>query len=239
MLYQGKLIVRNDEGVREQHDWGELNKLLCEETTADDEFTFGDMTYRAGGVRGPATGDEAFHTLRGEGLVRVWPEGVPEDEPITLRLRPGVEYYVRYDIPRTVECTGSEPLFGVFFFCHVERPCHAHRFSHPPGVGNNIHRHGPDILGEFLRQDFVEAMYLVEGPGSVSLADPRNMVITDHAIEEGSAVFHPLNSLHRQFNPAESGDRNFWIHAGYYHGRGNVLAGTIDMPEFTFWHRDR
>ena len=53
---------------------------------------------------------------------------------------------------------------------------HAHRFSHPPGVGNYLHRHGPDVMGEFLKQDFVEAMYLVRGPGSVSLTDPKNMV---------------------------------------------------------------
>ena len=59
MFYKGKLIVKNDEGIREQHDWGELNNLLCEETTADDEFTFGDMTYRPGGVRGPATNSTA------------------------------------------------------------------------------------------------------------------------------------------------------------------------------------
>ena len=238
-MYGGKLIVKNDEGIRERHEWGRLNKLLCKETTADDEFTFGEITYSPGGVRGPDTGDEAFHCLSGEGVFRAWPKNVPEDEPITVRIRPGTEFYVRNDIPRTIENTGTEPLFGVSMFCHVDRPCHAHAFSHGPGDGNQIHRHGPDKYSEHLQQDFVEAMYLIKGPGSVSVADQTNMVVTDHVIEEGSAVFHPLGSLHRQFNPAASGEPNFWIHAGYYHGRGNVLAGVFEMPEFTFWHRER
>ena len=76
MHYRGKLILGPEEGIREQHDWGELNRLLCKETTDEDDFTFGDMTYRPGGVRGPATGDEAFHCLRGEGLFRCRPENV-------------------------------------------------------------------------------------------------------------------------------------------------------------------
>ena len=80
---------------------------------------------------------------------------------------------------------------------------------------------------------------MIDGPGWVSLADPNNMVITDHRIEEGSAVFHPLNRLHRQFNPADAEKKSFWIHAGYYHGAGRVPAGAFDMPEFTFWHRER
>ena len=239
MHYKGKLIVKNDEGIREIHPWGTLNKLLCKETTADENFTFGDMTYEPGGVRGPVNGDEAFHCLRGQGVFKAWPQYVPEDEPVTIPLRPGTEYYVRNDVPRTIENTGSEPLFGIFFFCHVDRPCHAHSFSHKPGVGNEVHRHGPDKLGELLKQDFVEAMYPIKGPGAVSLADPLNQVVTDHVIEEGSAVYHPLNSLHRQFNPSHTGETNFWIHAGYYHGTGNVTAGVFGLPEFAFWHRER
>ncbi|AWT60333.1 MAG: hypothetical protein CMN58_06145 [Solibacterales bacterium] len=239
MYYSGNLIVKNNEGVRENHNWGVLNKLLCRETTKDEEFTFGEMTCRPGGVRGPATGDEAFHCLRGEGLFRAWPKNVPDKEPIEVRIRPGSEYYVRHDIPRTIENTGSEPLFGIFMFCHVERPCHAHPLYIAPGKGNEIHQHGPEKLPELLKQDFVEAMYLVDGPGWVSLADPSNMVITDHAIERGSAVYHPLNSLHRQFTPSDSKDTVFWIHAGYYHGRGRIFAGVFDDPEFTFWHKDR
>ena len=239
MHYKGKLIVKNDEGIRQQSDWGTLNKLLCKETTGDENFTFGDITYNPGGVRGPGKGDEAFHCLRGEGIFRAWPQFVPADEPITIRIRPGTEYYVRHDIPRTIENTGSEPLFGAITLCHLERPCHAHYFSHEPGMGNEVHRHGPDKQGELLRQDFVEAMYLVEGPGAVSLADPFNHTITDHVIEEGSAVYHPLNSLHRQFNPSHTGKANFWIHAGYYHGAGRVTAGAFDLPEFTFWHREK
>ncbi len=239
MHYSGKLIVGNDEGIREQHVWGELNKLLCEETTADRDFTFGDITYKPGGLRGPDSGDEAFHCLSGEGVFKAWPPNVPQNEPIVVPIRPGSEYYVRFDIPRTIQCTSAEPLFGVVFQCHVKRPCHAHSFSHKPGIGNEIHRHGPDTHNHLLKQDFVEAMYLVEGPGGVAVADERNMSVRECVVDEGTAVFHPLNSLHRQFNPGTSGEPNHWIHAGYYHGEGNMLAGVFDMPEFTFWHRPR
>ena len=45
MHYKGKLIVKNDEGIREHNDWGTLNKLLCKETTGDENFTFGGITY--------------------------------------------------------------------------------------------------------------------------------------------------------------------------------------------------
>ena len=239
MHYRGKLIVKNDEGIREEHEWGSLNKLLCQEITADENFTFGEITYHPGGVRGPVPGHEAFHCLRGEGVFRAWPEHVPEDQPVSVRLRPGTEFYVRGDVPHSVENDGSEPLFGIFTFCHLDRPCHAHFFSHGPGVSNEIHRHGPDKNGELLKQDFVEAMYLIEGPGAVTVADPNNMAVTDHVIEEGSAVYHPLNSLHRQFNPCQTGRDNFWIHAGYYHGDGRVTAGAFELPEFAFWHKQK
>ena len=33
MNYTGKIIVTNKEGIRQQHQWGTVNKLLCEETT--------------------------------------------------------------------------------------------------------------------------------------------------------------------------------------------------------------
>ena len=74
MLYQGKLIVKNDEGVREQHDWGELNKLLCRETTADDEFT-AKVTAKVGPVKAKFTGKVTLsdidppngYTITGEG----------------------------------------------------------------------------------------------------------------------------------------------------------------------------
>ena len=239
MYYSGKLIVKNDEGVYERHEWGSLNKLLCNQTTGDANFTFGEITCASGKVRGPVEGDEAVHWLSGRGIFRAWPPCVPEDEPVTVRLRPGSEYYVRRDIRRTIENDGTEPLFGIFTFCHVDRPCHAHAFSHAAGVGNEVHRHGPDKMDMLVKQDFVEAMYLVEGPGAVTVADPYNRTLSDHQVAEGSAVYHPLNSLHRQFNPAPTGKANFWIHAGYYHGAGRPTVGSFDMPEFAFWHREK
>ena len=239
MYYTEKIIIENDEGIRETHEWGTLNKLVCEETTGDGNFTVGEIIYNPGGVRGPVTGDEAFHCLRGEGVFKAWPQYVPEDEPVTIRLRPGTEFYVRGDIPHSIENDGSEPMFGIFTFCHVNRPCHAHYFSHEPGVGNEVHRHGPDKCGELLKQDFVEAMYLIEGPGAVSVADQNNHKVWDVELEEGTAVYHALGSLHRQFHPRQTGKANFWIHAGYYHGEGRVTAGAFDLPEFAFWHKPK
>ena len=130
MNYTGKIIVKNGEGIREEHEWGTFNKLLCEETTNDPNFTFGELSYVPGGVRGPLRGHEAFHCLRGRGILRVWPAEVDDAEPVSIPLGPGSEYYVRGDVTRTVENTGDEPLFGIGFLCHVDRPCHAHAFSH-------------------------------------------------------------------------------------------------------------
>ena len=134
-----------------------------------------------GGVRGPLRGHEAFHCLRGRGILRVWPAEVDDAEPVSIPLGPGSEYYVRGDVTRTVENTGDEPLFGIGFLCHVDRPCHAHAFSHSPGEGNFLHYHGVDKWVEPLRQEFVEAMYLIESPGFISTADPLNTTVEDHA----------------------------------------------------------
>lgn len=239
MNYTGKIIVRNDEGIREEHDWGAINKLLCAETTNDPHFTLGELSYVPGGVRGPLQGHEAFHCLRGRGVLRVWSVEGCDAGPINIPLGPGSEYYVRGDVTRTVENIGDEPLFGIGFLCHVDRPCHAHAFSHRPGEGNFLHYHGVDKWVEPLRQEFVEAMYLIESPGFISTADPLNTVVEDYEIEEGSAVYHPLNTLHRQYNPATSERANFWIHAGYYAGAGRPTAGVFDLPEVAIWRRRR
>ena len=239
MNYTGKIIVRNDEGVVEEHSWGTLNKLLCQETTGDGHFTFGEMRFAPGGGRGPVEGHEAFHCLEGLGTLRIWLPGAGDAEPLSVPLRPGSEYYVRGDVPRAVESDGQTPIFGIFFFCHLDRPCHVHTLSHRPGEGNYLHYHGRDKWVEPVRQEFVEAMYLIEGPGHIASADPLNTVVTDYEIEEGSAVYHPLNTLHRQYHPGTSGKANLWIHAGYYLGEGRPTAGIFDIPEFACWQRER
>jgi oxalate decarboxylase/phosphoglucose isomerase-like protein (cupin superfamily) len=218
MNYTGKIIVTNKEGIRQQHQWGTVNKLLCEETTGNANFTFGELHYTPGEVRGPFDGHEACHCLKGTGILKAWPDHTPKDQPFTVSLRLGTEYYVRGDVPRTVENTGAEPLFGIAFMCHIDRSCHAHEFSHQPGTGNTLHYHGIDKWVEPLRQEFVEAMYLIEGPGNIASADPDNIKVEDYEIEEGSAVYHPLNTLHRQYHPGGVDHANFWIHAGYYYG---------------------
>jgi len=239
MNYTGKIIVRNSEGIRVDHDWGGFNKLLCDDTTNDPNFTFGEMRYNPGGLRGPVQGHEAFHCLRGRGVLRVFCAGGIEGDPISIPLNPGSEFYVRGDVPRTIESSSDDPLFGIAFLCHVDRPCHTHAFSHRPGEGNFLHYHGVDKWVEPLRQEFVEAMYLIERPGFIATADPHNTVVKDYEIDEGSAVYHPLNTLHRQYNPETSEQANFWIHAGYYAGSGRPTAGVFEVPEFAIWRKDR
>jgi hypothetical protein len=238
MNYTGKIIVRNEEGIRQPCDWGELNKLLCPELTGNDDFTFAELAFEADGQR-TSEGHEAFHCLSGEGELQLRLPHSTTDHPVTVPLRAGTEYYVRNDVDRTVVSSREQPLFGVALLCHIDRPCHAHAFSHDPGVGNFLHYHGRDKWVEPLRQEFVEAMYLVQGPGSISSADPLNTEVKDYEIEEGSAVYHPLNTLHRQYHPGTSGGPNFWIHAGYYLGEGRPTAGVFDLPEFAYWQRQR
>ena len=239
MNYTGKIIIRNDEGVREAHAWGTLNKLVCGETTDDPNFTLAELTCDPGCCRGPVTGHEAFHCLRGQGTLEVWPGDGGRSDPRTLPLQPGSEYYVRGDVTRAVRCTGDEPLFGVVVLCHLDRPCHAHAFSHAPGIGNLLHYHGRDKWVEPVRQEFVEAMYLIEGPGCIASADAEGITVSDYEVEPGSAVYHPLNTLHRQYHPGTSDRPNFWIHAGYYHGEGRPTAGIFELPEVAFWQKDR
>ncbi len=239
MNYRGKIIVGNDEVICERYSWGTLNKLLCEETTADENFTFGEIEYDPRSLRGPVIGHEAFHCLRGTGVLRADPVDGISGGSVVVPLGPGTEYYVRGDVPRSIDNTGDEPLFGIVFLCHVDRPCHAHAFSHRPGEGNFLHYHGQDKWVEPLRQGFVEAMYLIEGPGNISSADPLNTEVKDYEIDEGSAVYHPLNTLHRQYHPGTGDDPNFWIHAGYYSGAGRPTAGVFDLPEVAFWRRER
>lgn len=238
MLYTGRIIIRNHEGLREEQPWGWLNHLVCPETTGDPDFSLSEATWNPGAVRGPVTGHEAFHCLSGQGRLCWWPRG-GDQEPRSTPLQPGTEYYIRGDIPRVIECANTEPLFGILLSCHIDRPCHAHAFSHAPGVGNLLHYHGPDKWVEPLRQDFVEAMYLVEGPGCIASADPQGVSVRDYEIDAGSAVYHPLNTLHRQYHPGTSERPNFWIHAGYYHGEGRPTAGVFDLPEVALWQRDR
>ena len=109
MNYTGKIIVRNSEGIRVDHDWGGFNKLLCDDTTNDPNFTFGEMRYNPGGLRGPVQGHEAFHCLRGRGVLRVFCAGGIEGDPISIPLNPGSEFYVRGDVPRTIE-SSETPL---------------------------------------------------------------------------------------------------------------------------------
>jgi len=80
-------------------------------------------------------------------------------------------------------------------------------------------------------------MYLIESPRFISTADSLNTTVKDREIEEGSAVYHPLNTLHRQYKPETSDRANFWIHAGYLRGAGS--ADVFDLLEVATWRRPR
>ena len=74
----------------------------------------------------PATG------YRGRCFESLGPSYSPRDQPITVPLRPGTEYYICGDVPRSVENSGTELLVGIAFLCHQDRPYHAHAFSPLP-----------------------------------------------------------------------------------------------------------
>ena len=120
---------------------GTFNKLLCEETTNDPNFTFGELSYVPGGVRGPLRGHEAFHCLRDGESYGSGPE-VTMRSPLAYR-GAGQRVHVEAMSPARWKIRATAPLWD-WLLCHVDRPCHAHAFSHSPGEGNFLHYHGVD-----------------------------------------------------------------------------------------------
>jgi mannose-6-phosphate isomerase-like protein (cupin superfamily) len=206
--YTGKIVVTREEGILERTAYGTFLKLLCQDTTGDERFTLGERTYEPGAVPVPVEqrDSEAIHILRGRGLLRAWPENVPEDLPIQVPLQPGMEVVVDQFVRHEVRVTGNEPLVALVTVCHLDFPAYPHHYPaiFRPGQGNSLHMH----------DNRVEAFYVVQGPGAMSIADPDNHTVQDVIVPPGAAGYKPMYVYHRQFNPSQPGGEDcYWIHS--------------------------
>ena len=205
--YAGRIVVAREEGIVQKVPYGTFIKLLCEETIGDERFTVGERIYDPGS--GPVLVEkkdsEAIHILSGRGRLRAWPRNVPEDEPVTAPLLPGTEVvfdqYVRHEVVNT----GSEPLVGVVTICHLDFPAYPHHYPaiFEPGKGNSLHMH----------DNRVEAFYVVEGPGAMSIADPENHRVEDVIIPPRGVGYKPMYVYHRQYNPGSGPELCYCIHS--------------------------
>ena len=205
--YTGEIVVAREEGIVEKHPLGTFIKLLCEETTGDERFTLGQRIYDPGlgATLIDKCDSEAVHVLRGSGLLRVWPEYMPEDHPIEVLLQSGMEVVFTQDLKHLVQNTGADPLVTVVTICHVDFPAYPHHYPaiFPPGGGNHLHMH----------DNRVEGFYVVDGPGSMSIADPENNTVRDVVVPPGGVGYKPMYVYHRQFNHEAAGPPCYWIHS--------------------------
>ena len=94
--YTGEIVVPRENGIIEDHPFGTFIKLLCEENTGDERFTFGERIYEADREASPVEkrDSEAVHILKGKGIFEAWPKNIPADEPIRVPLQPGMEIII-------------------------------------------------------------------------------------------------------------------------------------------------
>jgi mannose-6-phosphate isomerase-like protein (cupin superfamily) len=207
--YSGKIVVAREEGIVEQRPYGSFIKLMCEETTGDERFTVGERIYDPGTVVQVEQRDsEAIHILSGRGTFKAWPANVPEDEPVQSPLLPGMEIVVDQYVKHEIRNTGSEPMVAVVTICHLDFPAYPHHYPSifRPGRGNSLHMH----------DNRVEAFYVVQGPGAMSIADPENHTVKDVIVPPRGVGYKPMYVYHRQFNPtdpATSQEDCYWIHS--------------------------
>jgi oxalate decarboxylase/phosphoglucose isomerase-like protein (cupin superfamily) len=207
--YSGKIVVAREEGILEPRDYGSELKLLCRENTGDERFTVAERTYHPGAARMVEQRDsEAIHILKGHGLFRAWPKNVPEDLPVQAPLQPGMEIVVDQFVRHEIRVTGDEPLVALVTICHLDFPAYPHHYPaiFKPGRGNSLHMH----------DNRVEAFYVVDGPGAMSIADPDNHTVQDVIVPAGGIGYKPMYVYHRQFNPtdpATSQQDCYWIHS--------------------------
>ena len=205
--YTGKIVVSREEGIVERHPLGTFIKLLCQETTGDERFTLGERIYDPGLEATPIEGSdsEAIHILKGKGILKAWPKYVPDDHPIEVLLQPGMEIVLTQDLKHLVRNTGAEPLVAVVTICHVDFPAYPHHYPaiFQPGSGNSLHMH----------DNRVEAFYVVEGPGCMSMADPDNNKVQDLMVPPRGVGYKPMYVYHRQFNPSTKQELCYWIHS--------------------------
>lgn len=204
--YSGQIVVARADGIVERQPYGTLVKLLCRENTGDERFTVGERTYDPGTVSVVEQRDsEAIHILKGRGQFRAWPRHVPDDEPIYAPLLPGTEIVVDQFVKHEVRNTDSEPLVALVTISHLDFPAYPHHYPaiFQPGRGNNLHMH----------DNRVEAFYVVQGPGAMSIADPDNHTVQDVVVPPGGVGHKPMYVYHRQYNPSDSGEPLYWIHS--------------------------
>lgn len=204
--YTGNIVVPRDQGVVEQHPYGTLVKLLCQENTGDERFTVGERTYDPGAQCVVEKRDsEAIHVLKGRGVFRAWPKNVPDDEPIQAPLQPGMEIVVDQFVKHEVRNTGNEPMVALVTICHLDFPAYPHHYPaiFQPGRGNSLHQH----------DNRVEAFYVVQGPGAMSIADPENHKVEDVIVPAGGVGHKPMYVYHRQYNPGTTDEPCYWIHS--------------------------
>jgi mannose-6-phosphate isomerase-like protein (cupin superfamily) len=216
--YKGKIVVALDEGIAEDRPYGSFIKLLCRENTGDERFTVGERTYAPGAIAQVEQRDsEAIHILKGRGTFRAWPEHVPDDQPVQAPLQPGMEIVVDQFVKHEVRTAGDEPMVALVTICHLDFPAYPHHYPaiFRPGRGNSLHMH----------DNRVEAFYVVDGPGAMSIADPENHTVQDVIVPPGGVGYKPMHVYHRQFNPttppdtsessqpASSTEDCYWIHS--------------------------
>lgn len=207
--YSGKIVVARDEGIVEKRSFGTFIKLLCQETTGDERFTLGERSYEPGvAVMTEQRESEAIHVLRGTGTFRAWPQHIPADQPIQVPLLPGMEIVVDQHVRHEIRNAGSEPLVVLVTICHLDFPAYPHHYPSVfrPGRGNSLHLH----------DNRVEAFYVVQGPGAMSIADPKNHTVQDVVVPPGGAGYKPMYVYHRQYNPGDpqtSEEDCYWIHS--------------------------
>ena len=205
--YTGEIVVAREEGIVEEHPFGTFIKLLCEENTGDERFTFGERIYAPGreSTLVEKRDSEAVHILKGTGTFRAWPENVPADQPIQVPLQPGMEIIIGQYVKHEFQNSGTEPLVSVVTICHVDFPAYPHHYPaiFHPGEGNTIHIH----------DNRVEAFYVIQGPGAMSIADPDNKSIRELTVPAGGVGYKPMYVYHRQYNSGETDEPCYWIHS--------------------------
>ncbi len=190
----------------DQTPYGQFIRMLCEETTGDERFTVGERIYKPGAETEPIlTDSEAVHVLEGEGVLRVWLDQSP-NRAMEVPLQPGLEVVLTEQTRHQWLNTGAKPMVAVVTISHEPFPAYPHHYPaiFEPGKGNQIHQH----------DNRVEAFYVVSGPGSMVIADPKNETTREVVVPPRGVGYKPSHVYHRQFNHEPDGDEPcYWIHS--------------------------
>ena len=203
--YSGRVVVPHEDGILEQTPYGSFLKLLCEEFTGDERFTLAERMFNPGAETDPIeTDSEAIHILEGNGTLRVWLDDSP-GSAMEIPVQPGLEVVITEGTrPQWVNGSAA-PMLSVVTISHLPFPAYPHHYPaiFQPGSGNSLHMH----------DNRVEAFYVVEGPGCMSMADPDNKKVQDLMVPPRGVGYKPMYVYHRQFNPSTTQELCYWIHS--------------------------